>query len=205
MPSPVASPSSGASPLVSPGISPASAGRRSPRKSSRPVRTPQFAVEEDPVVLARRQKQIEYGKNTLAYQQYKEAVPRSQRLGYHPRTPVKRRVQSRRRWDNAVKCWRIHLHYWNDPVKLAELRSQESASDTSSVMSDPAEKDAARATDAMSAEEGDDAAEDGAQGDASEAAAIEECADGATGGEKAKSGEVDWADDVEALAMEMAD
>ena len=201
MPSPGASPSSTAS-LVSPGVSPASAGRRSPRKAARPVRTPQFAVEEDPVILARRQKQIEYGKNTLAYQQYSEAVPRAQRLGYHPRTPTKRRVQSRRRWDNAVKCWRVHLHYWNDPSKLAELRGQESASDTSSVVSDPAEHGATAAAATEAPEDPASGAADG-KGEGDEVAGVEEGADGAA--QKAGSDEVpNWADEVEDLAMEIA-
>jgi histone RNA hairpin-binding protein len=33
-------------------------------------------VESDPVRLAARQKQIDYGKNTLGYQKYVELVPR---------------------------------------------------------------------------------------------------------------------------------
>ena len=211
MPSPAASPSS----TVSPMVSPASAGHRSPRKSSRPLRTPQCAVEDDPVILARRQKQLEYGKNTLVYQQYTAAVPRGQRLGYHPRTPVKRRVQSRRRWDNAVRSWRVHLHYWNNPTKLAELRSQDSASDTSSVVSDPAGGDVAPGAEAAPAApasvkeaapaevEAAAAVEEGAGGVA-EAATMDACVDGAVG---VKEGEKDedynWANDVEDLAMEM--
>ncbi|XP_043197237.1 histone RNA hairpin-binding protein-like [Amphibalanus amphitrite] len=203
MPSPGASPSSTASPLVSPGVSPAGAVRRSPRKGSRPVRTPQFVVEDDPVILARRQKQIEYGKNTLAYQQYTAAVPRAQRLGYHPRTPVKRRVQSRRRWDNAVRCWRVHLHYWNDPAKLAELRGQESASDTSSVVSDPAETGSA--PEAAGEHGAEAAAETGAAAEGSEAEQMGQGDPDAAAAEKEDGEEAfDWAAEVEEVAMELA-
>ena len=48
-------------------------------------------VEDDPVVLERREKQIEYGKNTLAYDRYLRDVPRNQRRWDMPRTPDKHR------------------------------------------------------------------------------------------------------------------
>jgi len=70
-------------------------------------------VEEDPVVLARRQKQIDYGYNTIAYDNYIEKVPKDKRRPGMPRTPPKTRVFSRRQWDGMVKSWKLRLHEWN--------------------------------------------------------------------------------------------
>ena len=47
--------------------------------------------ETDAVILARREKQIEYGRNTVAYDKYLEAYPKEQRNPGMPRTPDKDR------------------------------------------------------------------------------------------------------------------
>ncbi|XP_053952421.1 histone RNA hairpin-binding protein [Anastrepha ludens] len=73
-------------------------------------------VEDDPVVLARRQKQIDYGKNTVAYERYLEMVPIRKRN--HPRTPDKYGKYSRRTFDGLIKVWRKQLHYY-DPEPVA--------------------------------------------------------------------------------------
>ena len=46
-------------------------------------------TEDDGLVLERREKQIEYGKNTLAYDRYCQAVSKQDRSKEMPKTPNK--------------------------------------------------------------------------------------------------------------------
>ena len=75
----------------------------------------------DPEELQRRQKTIDYGKNTLAYKQYIAQVPKSERRPYNlPNTPNKNKNHSRRQWDGSIKAWKLQLHAWYNTVKEAK-------------------------------------------------------------------------------------
>lgn len=71
--------------------------------------------EENMEVISKRQKQINFGKNTLGYQRYLELVPRDERNKDHPKTPNKYLKFSRRSWDQMIKTWRKRLHQYDPP------------------------------------------------------------------------------------------
>lgn len=70
-------------------------------------------IEHDAHKLEQRQKQIDYGKNTLGYATYCSSVSRSRRSKEHPRTPDKHKVCSKRAFEGLLKAWRRRLHEWD--------------------------------------------------------------------------------------------
>lgn len=93
----------------------------SPRAKRKPVEH-----ENDQATLARRQKQIDFGKNTVGYDRYIKTVPKHMRKKEHPRTPPKDIKYSRRGWDGLIRIWRQELHRWDGPDDAAQDSDQES-------------------------------------------------------------------------------
>ena len=81
-------------------------------------------VETDPVKIQSRLKQIQFGKNTIGYDNYTAAVPRKKRylnINEHPRTPDPYEIQSKRAFDGKIKVWRRGLHKWDSRGEAAAL------------------------------------------------------------------------------------
>ena len=63
--------------------------------------------------LLQRQKQIDYGKNTVGYEKYLQLVPKSKRGPTDPKTPNIYVSNSKRAFDGMVKKWRRELHRYD--------------------------------------------------------------------------------------------
>ncbi|KAL7749736.1 hypothetical protein RI367_004965 [Sorochytrium milnesiophthora] len=80
--------------------------------------------------LQQRQKQLDFGKNTIGYQRYTELVPREKRQKGHPTTPDKRQQCSTRSWVGQVRRWRRKLHKWDPPEWTCDRTSEAGSSST---------------------------------------------------------------------------
>lgn len=91
-----------------------------------------FEHETNSTIIQRRQKQIDYGKNTIGYQNYLKQVSKRNRIKDSIYTPNKYIKYSRRSWDQQIKLWRIRLHEY-DPPELKN-RAIEKSFDNNSVI-----------------------------------------------------------------------
>ena len=75
------------------------------------------AVRAEPTIrcLEQRQKQIDYGKNTIGYKRYTNLVPKDKRRESDPGTPDKYARCSKRHWSAVMRAWRLNLHKWDPP------------------------------------------------------------------------------------------
>ena len=70
--------------------------------------------------LSQRQKQIDFGKNTIAYERYSREVTRRERGRNGPWTPDISEPISKRHFDGKLKQWRRDLHEWENNNPLPE-------------------------------------------------------------------------------------
>ncbi|CEG01108.1 Histone RNA stem-loop-binding protein SLBP1/SLBP2 [Ostreococcus tauri] len=94
-------------------LSGVSVGWRSDSKPS----TSNRKLETDSHKLKQRQRQIDYGKNTLGYARYVELVKKSERKSCHAWTPDIHAALSKRAFDGVVRKWRRLLHEYDPPVE----------------------------------------------------------------------------------------
>ena len=73
--------------------------------------------------IAKREKQVMYGKVTDGYQNYKSIIPKGLRNIRDPATPRKDYPYSKRCWDGLVRSWRRKLHEWDEPTVALGLRA----------------------------------------------------------------------------------
>jgi len=76
--------------------------------------------EDDTHRLQQREKQLEFGKNTLGYKNYRELVPKKKRTRDEPQTPDKYQKCSKRSWDGQIRKWRRLLHKYDPTGKYED-------------------------------------------------------------------------------------
>jgi hypothetical protein len=86
-----------------------------------PVATNLMPKLTDQHKLAQRQKQIDFGKNTIGYMRFASDVRRRDRKPSDPWTPDIAEPLSKRCFDGKVKDWRRKLHLWENenPAEVA--------------------------------------------------------------------------------------
>jgi len=89
--------------------------------------------ETDPHRLRQRQKQVDYGKNTLGYDRYTQLVPKERRRRTDPRTPDIHARISTKRFNGLVRAWRRRLHEFDPQDGTAAGASSSSSSSPSSI------------------------------------------------------------------------
>jgi histone RNA hairpin-binding protein len=79
--------------------------------------------EVDEHKIGMRMKQIQFGYNTAAYDNYSSQVVKSARntnYNEHPRTPDPYEMQSKRAFDGRIRKWRRELHRWDPQGEIMQ-------------------------------------------------------------------------------------
>jgi len=107
--------------------------------AGKPAR-PEKEKETDDHRLKQRQKQVDYGKNTIGYARFAEMVPRKKRTLEDPRTPDVSQKCSKRSWDGQVRKWRRLLHRWDPEGVISGPSDSSRSSDGSSTEDEGSEE-----------------------------------------------------------------
>ena len=92
------------------------------------TKLPRPLTPPNPHQLRQRWKQIDIGKNTLAYDEYSMRVPRHLRdrsNRKHPVTPNPHTPRSKRAFDGLVRAWRRDLYAHWQPIQEEERDESE--------------------------------------------------------------------------------
>ncbi|KAK7110248.1 hypothetical protein V1264_014157 [Littorina saxatilis] len=89
--------------------------------------------------LARRQKDVDYGKSTSGYSNYLEQIKKEERSKKCPQTPDKTASHSRRKWDSLVHKWRKDLHNFDNPCEDNSHASKDNTPNKESLRENGAE------------------------------------------------------------------
>jgi len=114
-------------------VPPAAAGKRARHDQGDDVTTVGAATMlskiTDPHKLSQRQKQIDMGKNTIAYERYAQDVKKRERTRELPHTPDIAEPDSKRQFDGRVREWRRRLHKWeqDNPLQVPSSAAAKAA------------------------------------------------------------------------------
>lgn len=95
-------------------------------------------IEEDEHRIAQRQKQIDYGKNTLAYDKFSAVLPRDKRTRGDPMTPLARQKCSKRSFAGQVTSWKKRVYDF--VAALEEVREEREREEKKGAKEDGAEE-----------------------------------------------------------------
>lgn len=82
-------------------------------------------IEEDARRISQRQKQIDYGKNTIAYDRFSAILPREKRVRGHPMTPIAKQKCSKRSFAGQVTSWKKKVYEFVAKLDLEEKAEKE--------------------------------------------------------------------------------
>jgi hypothetical protein len=99
----------------------------------------QKSADPTPAQIAKREKQIGFGKNTIGYKNYCHKVPKNERVANNPRHPTtpNPKIGSKRKFTGLVKKWRRSIHLWDDegPFKSEIVSGTTTSTTTASTVS----------------------------------------------------------------------